>query len=210
MRLQLVETAARLLDEHGRDGVTVRSLAREVGASTQAVYTHFDGVDAVLLEVCREAFRRFGAALDEPAVTDDPVADWMTQGWGYRRFALRNPHLYHAMFGAGLAELRYQRPEDVDAAACTFLSLLVRLERCRDSGRWTVDDVFTSGEVVWAVVHGHLQIELTGYFASMGRDAGATFEAASRRVALGFGDDPALINVSIRKARRRAQTADRN
>ena len=60
----------------------MRRLAGEVGASTQAVYTHFDGLDDLLAEVWREGFRRFGVALDEPAVTDDPVADWMDAGLG--------------------------------------------------------------------------------------------------------------------------------
>src|SRR5688572_11177390 len=90
VRTLLVEAAAGLLAEHGRDGVTARRLAAAVGASTQALYTHFAGVDELLAEVWREGFRRFGDALESPATTDDPVADWMVQGWEYRRFALSN------------------------------------------------------------------------------------------------------------------------
>src|SRR6187401_1645665 len=102
MRSQLVEAAARRLAEHGRDGLSVRSLATDVGASTQVVYTHFEGVDELLAEVWREGYRRFAEALDAPPTTDDPVADWMEQGWRYRHFALQNPHLYRVMFGEGL------------------------------------------------------------------------------------------------------------
>src|SRR6188768_2831052 len=92
MRTQLVEAAARRLTEHGRDGLSVRSLARDVGASTQVVYTYFAGLEELLSEVWREGYRRFARALDAPATTDDPVADWIEQGWRYRHFALRNPH----------------------------------------------------------------------------------------------------------------------
>ena len=60
--------------------MTARRLAKEVGASTQVLYTHFDGLDDVVAEVWREGFRRFGVVLEEPAVTDDPVADFMAQG----------------------------------------------------------------------------------------------------------------------------------
>ena len=208
MRLQLVEGAARLLAEEGRPAVTARRLASAVGASTQAVYTHFEGMDEVVAEVWREGFRRFGAALEEPAVTDDPVADWMAQAWGYRRFALRNPHLYRTMFSDGLLAVRGGRQEDLDAASGTFVSLLVRLERCAAADRWEVDDVFTAGEVVWAMSHGHLTIELLGYFAGVERDPTVTFTDALRRIALGFGDDAELVERSLKAARRRARRAD--
>jgi AcrR family transcriptional regulator len=208
MRLQLVEAAARLLTEHGRGGLSVRNLAAAVGASTQAVYTYFDGVDGVVAEVCREGFRRFGAALDEPAVTDDPVADYMAQGWGYRRFALRNPDLYLVMFGDGLHNLQRRDPADAEAAGATFLSLLTRLERCRESGRWQFDDLVTSGEVVWESSHGHAMLEVHGYFTNVGRDPVATYTEGHRRLSLGFGDDPELVARSLQNARRRARRAD--
>ncbi len=207
MRVQLVEAAARLLTEHGRDAVSARRLAQEVGASTQVLYTHFEGLDDVVAEVWREGYRRFGVVLAEPAVTDDPVADFMAQGFGYRRFGLGNPHLYRVMFGDGLVAMRQARDEDLESAAGTFVALLTRIERCRDGGRWGVDDVVTAGEVVWAASHGHVLIELSGYFEGVQRDPVPTFEDHLRRCALGFGDDPELVERSLEGARRRVRTA---
>ena len=208
VRLQLVEAAARLLATGGRDAVTARRVAAAVDASTQAVYTHFGGMDELLAEIWREGFRRFGDALDEPAVTDDPVADWMTEGWGYRRFALRDRHLYAVMFGEGLVAFRLNDDRDREAASGTFLSLLTRIERCVAAGRWRVDDLYTAGELTWLTVHGHCTIELTGYFSHLGRDPIGTYEAALRHTARGFGDDPDQIEGSIRRARRRAARAE--
>jgi AcrR family transcriptional regulator len=208
VRLQLVEAAAQLLATGGRDAVTARRVAGAVGASTQAVYTHFGGMEELLAEIWREGFRRFGAALDEPAVTDDPVADWMTQGWGYRRFARRDEHLYKVMFGDGLVAFRLNDDRDREAAGGTFVSLLTRIERCVAAGRWQVDDLPTVGEVVWATVHGLCTIELTGYFDHLDRDAVGTYEAALRHTALGLGDDAELAERSLQKARRRAARAD--
>src|SRR5687767_12671483 len=190
MRSQLVEAAARRLAEHGRDGLTVRSVAGDVGASTQVVYTHFDGLDDLLAEVWREGYRRFAQALDAPAVTDDPVADFVEQGWRYRHFARRNPHLYRVMFGEGLLQVRHGRSEDADAAAATFVQLLVRIERCVAAGRWAVDDVWTAGDVIWGMVHGLVLIELPGYYEFVERSALDSYEAALRVLGRGFGDDP--------------------
>jgi AcrR family transcriptional regulator len=210
VRLQLVETAARVLSTEGRRAVTARRLATEVGASTQAVYTHFGGMDELLAEIWREGFRRFAAALDEPALTDDTVADWMAQGWSYRRFGLRDEHLYRVMFGEGVIAFREGDPADLDAAAGTFVSLLTRLERNQASGRWQIPDVFTTGELVWEVVHGHVLVELSGYFEGLGRDPEVTYTEGLRRLALSYGDDADLVETSLRKARRRARAADRN
>ena len=65
-----------------------------------------------------------------------------------------------------------------------------------------------AGELVWEVVHGHVLVELSGYYEGMGRDPEATYTEGLRRLALGFGDDAALVEASLRKARRRAQRAD--
>src|SRR6188768_942980 len=135
MRTQLVEAAAQRLAEHGRDGLSVRSLAADVGASTQVVYTHFDGLDELVAEVWCEGFRRFALALDTPVRDDDVVADFVVQGWGYRHFALTDPHLYRVMFGEGLAELREGKPDDLEASSATFGQLLTRIERCVAAGR---------------------------------------------------------------------------
>jgi hypothetical protein len=96
----------------------------------------------------------------------------------------------------------------VEAAGGTFLSLLRRIERCVDAGRWQVDDVFTAGEVVWAASHGLAMIELAGYFDGVARDPVRTVDENLRRLALGFGDRPELVQASLGKARRRARRVD--
>lgn len=203
--MTLIETAARVLASEGRDAVTARRLAAEVKTSTMAVYTHFGSMDELLARTCAEGFARFGVALESPATTDDPVADWGTQGWAYRQFALDNPHLYRVMFGEGLQDLQPSAHEGGDAAMETFLSLLRRLQRCHDAGRLEIDELWRAGEVVWASVHGHMTIELTGYFAALGRDPERAYAECMRRLALGYGADPAALEVSLRTARRRAR-----
>ena len=207
MRSQLVEAAARRLAEHGRDGLSVRSLAGDVGASTQVVYTHFDGLDDLLAEVWREGYRRFAQALDAPAVTEDPVADWMEQGWRYRRFALDNPDLYRVMFGEGLVQIHEGRQEDADAAAATFGQLLVRIERCAAAGRWAVDDVWTTGDLIWGAVHGRALIELAGYHEALSRPAVPIYEHTFHVITVGLGDAPEQGSRSLAAARKRAKRA---
>ncbi|MET0146992.1 MAG: TetR/AcrR family transcriptional regulator [Ilumatobacteraceae bacterium] len=204
----LLETAARLVAEEGQPAVTARRLATEIGTSTMAVYTHFGSMDDVFVAVWRLGFTRFGAALAGPAVTGDPVADWVTQGWAYRRFAHDNEHLYRVMFDNSSIASKVAGRADQEAAMATFMSLLERLRRCVEAGRWQVDDIQLAGEVVWSTVHGQLSIELTGYFRETGRDPVTAYAEGMRRLALSFGDEPEALARSMDVALRRARRAE--
>jgi AcrR family transcriptional regulator len=198
--------AARLLAEEGRAAVSARRVATEAGASTMAVYTHYGSMEELFAAVSREGFRRFGEQLERPAKTDDPVADFMTQGWGYRHFALVERDLYRVMFSD--FRLASGRPaEDETVAAMAFLSLLGHVERCAAAGRWKVDDVWTAGEVVWAASHGHATLEQSGYHRSIGRDPNLTFAEILLHLSLGYGDDSDLARASLATSRRRARKA---
>lgn len=207
LRERIVTTAARLLATEG--AVSARRLARELGTSTMVVYTHFGGMDELTRHVMRRGFTGFATELDRGAVTDDAVADWMTYLWSYRRFALREPHLYAVMFGPRLAEFRLGDPADLDAARSTFVSLLRRIHACVNAGRWEVDDVTTAGEAIWSGVHGHTALELAGFFGAVGRDPVRSYGEILTRMSIGLGDHASATARSLSTARRRAARADR-
>ena len=207
VRERIISTAARLLATEG--AVSVRRLARELGTSTMVVYTHFGGMDELTRQVMRRGFVGFGTELDRGAVTGDAVADWMTYLWGYRRFALREPHLYGVMFGPGLAAFRLGDPADLEAARSTFVSLLRRIHGCVDAGRWDVDDVTAAGDAIWSSVHGHTTLELTGFFESVGRNAVRSYGEILTRMSIGYGDNALATARSLTTARRRATRIDR-
>lgn len=206
-RTRLIEAAARLLAEKGPEAVSARRVAADANTSTMAVYTHFGSMDDLLAEVWREGFRRFGAALEEPTTTADPVADWMAQGWGYRHFGLAHPHLYTVMFREGLEGVRSGCVDDQELALATFVSLLHRIERCVAAERWTLDDVPLAGEVVWAAVHGHTLLEMSGYHGPAGRDPSVAYAEGMLRLSIGFGDQVDQARSSLLRARARARRA---
>jgi AcrR family transcriptional regulator len=207
VRARLLDAATRRLADGGPEAVTTRRVATDAGTSTMAVYTHFGGIDELLGEIWREGFRSFGAALERPTTTDDPVADWMAQGWAYRRFALDQPHLYTVMFREGLEGVRTGSPDDQALALATFTSLLGRIERCVAARRWQLDDVALAGEVVWAAVHGLCLLELSGYHGPAGRDPSAAYAETMLRLSIGFGDTAPAADASVARARDRARRA---
>ncbi|MFF4716857.1 TetR/AcrR family transcriptional regulator C-terminal domain-containing protein [Streptomyces eurythermus] len=69
-RGRVADTALRLLNEVGLEGLTLRAIARELDVQAPALYWHFKDKQALLDEMATEMYRRMaaGAALD-PADT---------------------------------------------------------------------------------------------------------------------------------------------
>ncbi|GGR98751.1 TetR family transcriptional regulator [Streptomyces humidus] len=60
-RERVADTALRLLDEVGLDGLTLRAIARELDVKAPALYWHFKDKQALLDEMATEMFRRMTA-----------------------------------------------------------------------------------------------------------------------------------------------------
>ncbi|MBO1419339.1 TetR/AcrR family transcriptional regulator C-terminal domain-containing protein [Streptomyces sp. FH025] len=66
---QVVDTALRLLNEAGLDGLTLRAIAAELDVKAPALYWHFKDKQALLDEMATEIMRRMTA--EAPPPTDD-------------------------------------------------------------------------------------------------------------------------------------------
>ncbi|KIZ14463.1 TetR/AcrR family transcriptional regulator C-terminal domain-containing protein [Streptomyces natalensis] len=62
-RKQVVETALRLLNEVGLEGLTLRRIAKELNVQAPALYWHFKNKQELLDEMATEMFRRMTAPL---------------------------------------------------------------------------------------------------------------------------------------------------
>ncbi|MFI9028509.1 TetR/AcrR family transcriptional regulator C-terminal domain-containing protein [Streptomyces sp. NPDC053560] len=60
-RAQVVDTALRLLNEVGLDGLTLRRIAKELNVQAPALYWHFKNKQELLDELATEIFRRMAA-----------------------------------------------------------------------------------------------------------------------------------------------------
>jgi AcrR family transcriptional regulator len=194
VRTALVETAARLLTEEGSVALTTRRLAREVGVSTMAVYTHFGGMDDLLVAISLEGFRRLGRRLSRVKHTDDPSADAASLGRAYRRNALANPDLYRVMFGTHPDEW-IKDPDDQAMTLNTFIMLVDAVQRCIDAGRFSPGDPWDIAAQVWAGLHGIVMLELSGFLQRP--DAVRTTDQMMYTLAVGLGDDPDRARRSV-------------
>jgi AcrR family transcriptional regulator len=164
VRQRLLETAAKLLADEGPAALSTRRLAREVGTSTMAVYTHFGGLPELVRAIVSEGFARLADHLGAVPHTDDPLNDLAELGSAYRANALENPHLYAVMFGsASLGGYRLSR-EELREGRYTFDVLVAGTERVMAAGIWRADDAEAVAAQLWSALHGYVMLELAGYF----------------------------------------------
>lgn len=163
----IIDAAGQILEDEGREALTMRRLAEAVGIRAPSLYKHFPdkaAVEAALIEAgFVELAALFEQVLQEPG---DPLANLAR---AYRAFARTSPDRYRLMTDGPLPRERL-RPGVEDAAAAP----LVRAAGDPDLAR-----------AVWAFAHGMTILELDGRFPP-GADLDAAWDvgiAAFRRLA---------------------------
>jgi AcrR family transcriptional regulator len=166
----LLQVALTTLEKSGPQALQARKLTAEVGASTQAVYTHFGGMPGIFDALVVDGFVRFGQHVAAVPQTDDPVADFFSQGWAFCDWALAHPQLYRLMFGLA-GHLRVALRLTETGALANFpegqaaAEVMVRaIDRIKAAGRIEpIDSLLAAGQVLSAT-HGWVLLEIAGTF----------------------------------------------
>ena len=199
LRNALIEAAAAILAEDGPAGLSTRRLAREVNASTMAVYTHFDGMDDLVRAMVHEGFVRLAARMQAVGPSCDPVADVAALGRVYRSNAGDHPHLYSVMFGgSGLAGFSLN-DDDRRHGRYTLEILVGAVGRCMAAGRFRTGDEQLVAHQLWTALHGLVTLELGGYLFKP-YDADACFDAQVCGLIVGAGDSLEQARASMRSS----------
>ena len=97
---EILASARRQLGEVGAVGLSLRSVARELGMASSAVYRYFSSRDELVTALLVESYNEIGEAAeqaDRPA--GRPGERWLAVWRGTRRWALANRHEYALLFG---------------------------------------------------------------------------------------------------------------
>lgn len=160
-RARLIDAATRQFAAKGRDGVTMRGLAAELGVSAMTPYRYFADKDAILAAVQARAFDRFAAALEAPmAASDDTWARATGVGDAYARFAFNHPDAYRLMFETASPGSEFY-PELEQAAARARATMTSYIRLLIEAGVMAGDPELI-GHVFWASIHGAVMLKLAG------------------------------------------------
>jgi len=158
LRARLISAAAEQLAEGGVGHLSLRSVARATGTSTNAVYSIFgskpDLVDAVVTDALA-SFTAAQRATLERSGDGDLEATLAELGRAYRRWALERPTLYAVIFGDRVAASEGSHEAENDG----FQPLLGLVTRLIEAGVFVDEDPELVALSIWAGVHGLVSLE---------------------------------------------------
>ena len=147
MTAEILAVAGAHVAREGAAGLSVRSVARDLGMAPSALYRYFDGRDALLSALILAAYEALATeaerAADRAAHTDaDHAGDaerWLAVPRALRLWALEHPHLWGLIFGTPVPG--YHAPEDTVEPYARVAEALVRpLVAAKEAGRLRSED----------------------------------------------------------------------
>lgn len=173
LRQALLAAAEARLAQSGPDGLTLRAIARDVGASHTAPRNHFDDLTGLLSELAAVGFERFtGHLLAAAAEHEAPMARLNATGRAYVEFAVANPGLFQLMFRS--ERLDADRPALRDAMAKAYLALQEAVGAAHPSGPGEMTVRVTRA---WSLAHGFAMLLLDGRLGPLLADQSGAPEA---------------------------------
>ncbi|MFE1438040.1 TetR/AcrR family transcriptional regulator C-terminal domain-containing protein [Streptomyces sp. NPDC058739] len=113
-RVRVADTALRLLNEVGLEGLTLRAIARELDVKAPALYWHFKDKQALLDEMATEMLRRMAADF----VADPDTPDWRETFFrlmsGLREHLLRYRDGAKVYAGTHFTDMSYAEPMEAN------------------------------------------------------------------------------------------------
>lgn len=152
-RDEMIEKAVQVVRKQGIGALTAKSLANELGVSTQPVFTCFHTIEEVRREVVNAAKIIYDDCVKEGLCNDIPFLGF---GMHYIRFAKEEPELYRLLFLS----------KDQNEGNSAFEEMNASLELVTDSMQETYHiDAKTAERYfrdMWLVVHSLATLIVTG------------------------------------------------
>jgi AcrR family transcriptional regulator len=195
-RDKILASACDLYVSEGLDGFSMRKLAKRVGVTAPALYRHFDGRDAVLGEVVREAYRSFMGYIYRALEAPTPLDRFTRAGEGYLDFALQHPRWYDIIFtGPELLGME-TLPPDIEAMGCAIHQFWVdRVRECMDAGVLKPSDPLQTSLTMWAHAHGMVQLYHQGSLQVDEPGFRALFEDSCARLMAGVATEAFTVEL---------------
>ena len=176
-RAEVVDTAARIADAEGLEGLTLARVAAELGIRAPSLYNHVESRERLLEELSLRGLRELGQALTEAAVGRSRDDALLALAAAHRHYATEHPGLY-------AATIRAADPDDsqrIEAAQAAVRAVFAVLAGYGLEG----DDVVHAARAFRSAVHGFSSLEAAGGFG-LPADRDTSFERMVATLAAGM------------------------
>ncbi len=97
-RTKILEAAEKVLQDIGRDELSIRKVADKAGVQAPTIYRIFEDKQGLLNSLAEQGFKRYMAT--ELPSSSKSLVDDLRIGWDFHvKFGAKNPDLYEIMYG---------------------------------------------------------------------------------------------------------------
>ena len=160
LRVALITTGLKKLEEGSAESLSLREIAREIGVSATAIYRHFPDKESLLSALAAEGMAQL-AREQKTAGKAGGKEGFAEMGRAYVRFAMNNPALSRLVFSSlpAAGDPNCANPEDSPGG-------LLRQSITELAGPKASDAQRKAGVLrAWALVHGLAMLILSGQIA---------------------------------------------
>ncbi len=160
LRVALIATGLKKLEESSAESLSLREIAREIGVSATAIYRHFPDKDSLLSALAAEGLAQL--AREQKAAGKAGGKEGFTEmGRAYVRFAIRNPALFRLIYSS-LPSAK----DPANAGPENTPGLLLRQSIAELAGSGATDAQYRAALLrAWSLVHGLAMLILSGQIA---------------------------------------------
>ena len=159
----IIAAAADLMDEAGREAVTLRAVAHRVGVSHNAPYKHFHDKEALLAAVAARELRGRSELEQEAGV--DALGDLKRMAQDYVRWAAQHPARFTLSFGSWSRD----HPELSEAAHEARIRFVNTAAAAQAADKLPLGDPDRVSALVLALCHGAAQLAQSGHLSREGK-----------------------------------------
>jgi AcrR family transcriptional regulator len=149
-REEILSTARAIGERQGWAGVTIRSVARELGYTSPLLYEHFRNKEDLLTQIAVKAIAQLEKDLTEKLPADSQAA-LLTMAERYWRFMLEHKQLYRLMNGMDGVPIDNNTVGTSSQSLCKVIAGAVRPLAGKSA---TQADALMLADELWALLHG--------------------------------------------------------
>jgi AcrR family transcriptional regulator len=159
-RVEILDTALKMIVETGLGGLSIRALADRIDYTPGALYTYFDTKEQLIDSVRERCFVQLNDYLSKHiAAAGTPGKMLLEAGMAYVTFASEHPNEYHLMFS-----LEPSRSTAGEQRAIAMRELVHILEAGVAAGSFKTRSDYSMEAIAlhcWATVHGLASLQST-------------------------------------------------
>ena len=158
----LIKAGVKILAKEGVNGLSLRKVAKQVGVSHAAPYSHFADKQALIAAISTEGFKQLLKQIASVREAhQDPSALLLETARAYIQFAVNEPDRFKLMFSS-VIEKEKEYPEFVAASQENFQQLVSVVEACQQADLLKPGPSDLMAISVWSSVHGMIMLILEG------------------------------------------------